>query len=85
MKKEFLKHKLAYSSLLIVLFIIVLLYFAAWPNIKLQRIISIILALFYFLWGILTHLKSDRISKKVIFEYFLISLLAALILVLITF
>jgi len=81
---EISKHKIAYTILILGLTILTLLFFVAWPDHVIQRYIAGIIALFYFFWGVITHFKSKYISRRVIFEYASISLLAGLILCLVT-
>lgn len=84
MKAEFLKHQLAYITLMIFLAVYVLLFFALWPNRLYQRYLSIFIAVFYFFWGVISHSTSNNISKRVILEYLTVSLLGGLMLFLIT-
>lgn len=80
MKEELLKHKLAYTLLALGLTLIVSLFLLVWPNRAYQKILIGVLGLFYFIWGVVTHTKSDRITLRIIMEYGLISLLASLLL-----
>jgi len=84
MKSELLRHKLSYSALFVFLCISLFLYLAAWPDIVYLRYLSILISVFYFFWGVLIHLKRKTISKKVVLEYFGVSLLTGLMLFLIT-
>ncbi len=84
MKSELLKHKRAYLSLFIGLIILGLLFFAAWPRRDWQRIIALMLMTFYFLWGVVAHVKTETITKQVVMEYLAVSVLATLPLLLIT-
>ena len=84
MRKEFLKHQLSYSILLILVLLFVFLFFAFWPNRYYQRILVLDFSTAYFLWGIITHVKTEKINQKVIMEYVSISLLIGVILFLIT-
>jgi hypothetical protein len=84
MNREFKKHKVAYITLITGLLILTLLFLAAWPDKKLQRMIGYFVAGFYFIWGLTTHLRAEHINKKIVFEYLSISLLAAIILTLIS-
>ena len=72
------------ETLVIGLVVGVALFLGAWPDRKLQRIVSVGISVFYLLWGITTHIKADRITKKVMLEYFGIGFLAGLLLVLVT-
>ncbi|MBD3279450.1 MAG: hypothetical protein GF390_01935 [Candidatus Pacebacteria bacterium] len=85
MKKELLQHKLAYTVLLVGLGLLTMLFFAAWPDRWLQRATAGLLGLFYFVWGLTTHLHTRHLNKQIVFEYLAIALLATAILMLITF
>jgi len=84
MKSFLTKNKLAYLILFVLLILFAFLFTQAWPNKQLQRYIAIIFGVIYFLWGVITHTKSKRINSEIIFEYLSISMLAVLIIVLIT-
>ena len=84
MRKEFLAHKLAYSILIIGLSIGILSFMAVWPDRLLQRMVILSITVFYFAWGVTTHLKSKHITGGVILEYFLVSLLAGSLMMLVT-
>lgn len=83
--KIFLKsHQLAYIFLFALLALFVYLFMNTWPNRQMQRYIAIIFGALYFLWGVISHTKSKKINSEIIFEYLSISMLAVLIIVLIT-
>lgn len=84
MIRELGKHKLAYLILILGLIAGVVLFLGAWPDRFLQRAIALSLAGFYFIWGVLTHFKARRITRQVIFEYLGVSILAGLLLFLVT-
>ncbi len=84
MLKELKKHKLVYLILIVGLILGVTLFLGSWPDRRLQRLVSIGIAVFYILWGILTHLKENRITRRVVLEYLGVGVLAGLLLVLIT-
>ncbi len=85
MLKELNKHKLAYLILVIGLVLGIILFLGSWPDRRLQRIVAVGISTFYVMWGILTHVKADHITKKVVLEYLGVGVLAGLLLVLITF
>ncbi len=85
MKKELLSHKLSYSALLLFLAICSFLFLAVWPDVEYQRYIVLLISAFYFLWGVVIHIKRKELSKKIVLEYFGISFLAGSVLMLITF
>lgn len=84
MKHEILRHKLAYGLLLVALLTFTLGFFAVWPNRVLQRILVIGLSVFYFTWGLVTHVKSRRLTQYVFMEYLAASLLVGVLLFLVT-
>jgi len=84
MRNEFQRHQLAYIILMIGIMIFIFSFLGAWPNRIIQRVIVLAMSIFYFLWGILTHFKSRTITKEVILEYGSVSLLAGILLILIT-
>lgn len=85
MKALLKKNKIAFLILLLVLVLFVFLFTRAWPDKELQRYLAAGMGVFYFLWGVFTHVKSKHINSEVIFEYLAISILATLIITLITF
>ncbi len=84
MLREFSKHKLSYSILVVVLLLGVLAFLAAWPDRASQRLISVAIAMFYILWGIIFHVNIKQISRKVVLEYLGVGILAGVLLVLVT-
>lgn len=84
MKGEFLRHKLSYFVLIFGLSFFVMIFLGAWPNRAVERAGVVSLAVFYFAWGILSHLKEEHVTKRIISEYASISFLAAFLLFLIT-
>ncbi len=85
MKTEFLKYKWAYFILIAVLLVYVFVFFALWPNLMWQRYLTVLLAFFYFLWGVISHSQKKTINKIIILEYFIVSVLGGVMLFLITF
>jgi hypothetical protein len=84
MKPEFSKHKLAYVVLVVGLVALTVAFMAVWPNRMSERGLILAISLFYFLWGVITHVKSEHISRRIVFEYASIALLASVALLLIT-
>lgn len=84
MRHEFSRHKLAYTVLILGILIFIFSFLGAWPNRLIQRVIILSMSVFYFLWGILTHFKTRTITRDVVFEYGSVSLLAFILLILIT-
>jgi hypothetical protein len=83
--RELFKHKLAYSFLMVGVLVMIGLYMAAWPDRFWQRVVAVAFATFYICWGMITHLRSDHITKHIIYEYLGIGLLGGTILLLLTF
>lgn len=81
---ELKKHRLAYALLIVGLLVLGGLYMLAWPDTLMIRLVSIALGIFYASWGILAHTKSKTVTPAVVAEYLAISLLAVLVLLLIT-
>ncbi len=84
MYKELIKHKIAYSILFSVLTLFVIGFYIAWPNRWVQRVLAIGLGVFYVIWGVVAHVKTKKITQRVILEYVFVSLLASGILFLLT-
>jgi hypothetical protein len=85
MRKEFLQHALAYSILIGGLAAIIFGFMVVWPNRIAERYLIMILAAFYFMWGVIAHVKTEHLTWKVVFEYLVVSLLAAVLLSVVTF
>lgn len=84
MKQELFAHKLAYFLLVVGLVLALVSFLAVWPNRQLQQIVVLAVSIYYVLWGIVTHLHAERISRRVIMEYVMVSLLGGGMLFLIT-
>lgn len=54
-----------------------------WPNRGQQKIVSVAMGAFYFVWGVIVHKRHNHINSKVIFEYLAVSTLAVSLLLLI--
>lgn len=85
MIREFKNHKVGYVFLTFVLFVFVLLFLQFWPDRLKQRFLALGISTFYFIWGVFVHKKAKHISKKIVYEYLAVSLLAGSILFLLTF
>lgn len=85
MKNEFIHHKLAYIILVMGLLILSLVFIGVWPNRLYQRIVAVGIGVFYFAWGLVTHVHTLQLTKRVIYEYAAMAALAALLLLLVTF
>ena len=79
-----MKHKLAYFILLVGVLAFIFYFFAVWPNRALQKVASGVFVLFYFLWGVTTHLKTRRLTRAIFLEYLAVSLLMGVLLFLVT-
>ncbi len=85
MKNQLKNHLIAYIFLITGLVIGAVAYIHVWPNQTLMRLVALLLPGFYFIWGVATHVKTKRISVKVVYEYAAIALLASVTLLLLTF
>ncbi len=85
MKKVLRAHHLAYTLLALGLLTFALLFFYVWPDKRLQQLTVIALSVFYFFWGVVTHVKTKNCTHVVVFEYAAISILAGVLLLLVTF
>lgn len=84
MRQELFRHKLAYLVLIVGLAILTILFLAAWPDRWLQRAVVVAMSVFYVIWGVTTHIHADKITRKVVYEYLSMALLAGSILLLVT-
>jgi len=85
MLKELKKHFGAYTVLLLGLFSFVLAFFFVWPDHSAQQLLILGLGVFYFIWGVVTHVKVKHLSPQVFFEYFTVAVLASFLLLMVTF
>lgn len=83
-RPELAKHALAYAILVIGFSLIVTGFFAVWPNRVAQRYMILILAAFYFAWSMITHVKTEHLTGRVIVEYVAVAFLGALLLLVVT-
>lgn len=84
MYPELSHHKLAYFVLVTGLVILTLSYFAAWPNVWMQRCVILGLMVFYTLWGALTHHKARFLTLRLFYEYLGVATLGGVILLAMT-
>jgi hypothetical protein len=84
MKQELFAHKLAYFMLISGLVIALMSFLAVWPNRHLQQIVVVAVSLYYVLWGVVTHVHAERISRRIIMEYVMVAVLGGGMLLLIT-
>lgn len=84
MKKEIWKHRWAYLILLLGLSALTYLFFWSWPNRVYQRLVVMMIGIFYATWGVVTHTKTQTVTPSVIKEYLGVSLLGVVMLLLIT-
>lgn len=81
---EVTRHKVAYTILLFVLLLHVILFFVVWPDKNALRMLSVSLGFSYFSWGVFAHVKSQHITKNIVKEYLFASLVGTTILFLLT-
>jgi hypothetical protein len=84
MKWELTRHKWAYAILAGILLLFVVTFMAVWPNRQWQRVLIIGLVLSYILWGAITHVKAQHITKQILYEYIGIAVLAGAMLYMVT-
>lgn len=84
MKRELKKHQVAYIVLFLGLAAFLVIFLGVWPNRDVQRLAIIGVTVFYFLWGVLTHVKTTAFTKRVAFEYGAVSLLGGIFLLILT-
>lgn len=84
MKKELLKHKFAYIFLLLGFGLFLILFLGSWPNKVMQRFAVVGVMAFYTLWGVITHVHTETITKRVALEYMTASLFGGTLLLVIT-
>jgi len=85
MKNEFLSHKRAYLILIIGLVGLAFIFLGVWPNRFYQRLVAVAIGLFYLVWGLVTHVHTLQLTKRVLYEYATMAALAMLLLLLVTF
>jgi hypothetical protein len=85
MIREFKEHPTAYIFLALFLILSVISFLAAWPNHVVQRIVAVGIGGVYAIWGILTHVKTSHLTRRVVMEYVVVGMLATVLLVLVTF
>lgn len=85
MKPELEKHLLAYTALILGLGVFILAFLYFWPLMAILRILIVALGIYYVAWGALAHLKSDRVTKRIIMEYAGVAMIACSILMMLTF
>jgi hypothetical protein len=84
MKQELLKHKYAYIALLLGLGLFLIVFLGAWPNKVMQRFAVLGVMAFYTLWGVITHIHTETITKRVALEYMTAALFGGTLLLVIT-
>lgn len=84
MKKELSKHTLAYLILCAGFAMFLTLFLGAWPDHDLQRVIIAALVVFYFAWGVVTHVKTTTFTKRVALEYGVVAILGGIFLLILT-
>jgi len=84
MKSELHKHLLAYSILVFGLSVFAVAFLYFWPLRSILRILVFVLVGYYVTWGALAHLKSDRVTRRVVIEYLGFGLIAGSLLLMLT-
>jgi hypothetical protein len=81
MRWELWQHRRAYSILIVGLVGAIAIFMATWPNMWAMRLVAVVTALFYAVWGITTHIKTSHLTQRVILEYCGIAVLGAVLLI----
>ncbi len=81
MWKELKAHPFAYTVLIITVIMTVIAFLAAWPQRDIQRGIAVVFGVFYFVWGTVTHLHADHITRRIVLEYASVGFLIAVIMI----
>ncbi|NCN24297.1 MAG: hypothetical protein COU65_03935 [Candidatus Pacebacteria bacterium CG10_big_fil_rev_8_21_14_0_10_42_12] len=84
MYKQLHQHLAAYGFIAVVLVGFSALFLRAWPDREMQRLLIACLMFLYFGWGIVTHTKTKQLTLHVVLEYLSVSLLAGVLLGLVT-
>jgi len=79
MIKDVVKHKTDYGILALVSAIFIFFFVTNQSSSTKLFVASVIYSIFYFIWGILHHLKLHNLSRSIVLEYLLVSVLAVLI------
>jgi hypothetical protein len=82
--RELMKHKLAYTILVVGLVALVWLFIWAGQRLAVQRVVIMTLGIFYAAWGIVTHVSSKKVNTSLVLEYIVVSVLAVVSLLLLT-
>ena len=85
MFQDIKNHVFAYLTLLIIVIVFVGALVYVWPDRMMERWVIITFSLTYFFWGIVTHVKTKKITRFVVEEYLAVATLGGLILLLLTF
>ncbi len=81
---ELHRHKLDYSILVLILGLFIFAFFYVWPNTFFERTLVLVLSVLYFFWGMFHHMRSDRVTIRIVLEYFFASTLSGVILFFLT-
>jgi len=81
---ELKKHKIPYTILVVGLLTGLALFLGTWPNVVQQRLVILGIGVFYFIWGVVSHVKTSYVTKQVVLEYLGVSVLGMVMLVLLT-
>lgn len=84
MFQEMRRHQLAYLALLCGLVGLAIIFMAVWPHRWPLRLVGLAIGAFYLIWGVTTHVKTQELTPQVVKEYAGMSLLATVVLWLVT-
>lgn len=84
MKNEFSSHAAAYASLIVIAIIFASVFLLYHYDRQIQRIAIASFMIYYVVWGVVTHTRSQKVTTSVIFEYIGVAALGGTVLFLLT-
>jgi len=84
MLTELHKYRNAYLALCLGLAIFLTAFLGFWPNRFAQRLVILVVMIFYFSWGVVTHLKTDSFTQHTLLEYGAVAVLGGTVLLVLT-
>lgn len=84
MKNELSSHAAAYASLMVVAVVFASVFLLYHYDRQIQRIAIASFMVYYVVWGVITHTKSQQVTTSLIFEYIGVAALGGTVLFLLT-
>lgn len=78
-------HLVAYVILLLLLGTGMAFFAHSWPSKLQERWAIAVLSIGYFIWGVVTHVRTKKLTSYVVKEYAAVAFLGGLVLLLLTF